>query len=1168
MKPISLSIKGLNSFEDEQYIDFINLTKNGFFGIFGPTGSGKSTILDGICLALYGEIPRGNVNFINLNSERTYVDFEFQISGEVNKKYKVSREFKRNKKTNTIESGKCKVVDITNDEIEVLAELVTGTTKKCQEIIGLKKEDFLRTVVLPQGKFSEFLKLTGAKRNDMLQRLFNLFEYGDDLKNKLKNSREIEDSRLNRIKGELQGIGSIEPEDIKNQEDLVKSKKKEYDLAGKECEILGEKLKDQTEIYAYQTEIKSYSSELDKLLSIKPDIDNKAVSLATYNNANQIKDIIVDFEKNTQELDNCNNKIAEIKIKKQESFKNKTEIEDKYNVAKLAHDNELPKLLISKENYSEALEKIKALKILNNKINECKIQEEELTSKISKLKADKEAKDKELTNLKTSIEETASFINDLKINPSYRSGVERGYQLSKELIKDSERKSKTVTEYDKLAKDLEGNNKLLGELNIKLDELKNQELAIQKEMNSLKEKPIGNHEDLIKLNDKKNLVTNAWKIKEDNSKCIENNINEIKESSKAREELVKIRDEQRASLEEFKINREKAKIENLALELRRSLKHGENCPVCGGLDHPYLHDDMKNLDEFYSDIDMYEKKIEQLSNTISEYDNKINKLDTDIIVLTKKIEDDKLDIESLDKSLLEFSPTDLKREADILGANIINFEKKKNKLELSEKECLREKASNESNKSSVLSKLEGISSRLESLDKEIIEQSNNIKFTEDKLAKLKIDFKVDDFESEYNKISEMASKLEDYEKEKAEKEKAVTRTEALFKNIEKEINPMNNELVALSTRKESLENSYNEQKTSLISKVGDLDLVEGCLSDIELKITNIKSSYKELDELKIKVESEYNSLNEDFIKEEQKKIGLDSRNNDTKNIIQKKLVELSFDSIDTVKSNFKEQVEIDNIAKEIKEYETKLAQLNSIIQSLKSKLGDRSVDEEEFKKLEQDLEEKKLAVSELNNNYILENQKLKQLKTRLESIKEVLERENKVEKKLAILKDLESLFKGNKFVEFLATERLKYVSREASTRLLDITGGSYGIETDDSGKFFIKDNKNGGVLRESSTLSGGETFLASLALALSLSAEIQLKGTAPLELFFLDEGFGTLDDNLLEVLMSSLEKIHNEKLKIGLISHVESVKQRVPVKLIVTPSKSGICGSTIKIEHN
>jgi exonuclease SbcC len=153
-------------------------------------------------------------------------------------------------------------------------------------------------------------------------------------------------------------------------------------------------------------------------------------------------------------------------------------------------------------------------------------------------------------------------------------------------------------------------------------------------------------------------------------------------------------------------------------------------------------------------------------------------------------------------------------------------------------------------------------------------------------------------------------------------------------------------------------------------------------------------------------------------------------------------------------------------------------------------------------------------------------------------------------------------------VEYVATERLKYVSREASVRLTEITGGSYGLETDDEGRFLIKDNKNGGVLRESSTLSGGETFLASLALALALSAEIQLKGTAPLELFFLDEGFGSLDENLLDVVMTSLERIHHEKLKVGIISHIESVKNRVPVKLIVTEAVTGEGGSRVSIDMN
>lgn len=172
-----------------------------------------------------------------------------------------------------------------------------------------------------------------------------------------------------------------------------------------------------------------------------------------------------------------------------------------------------------------------------------------------------------------------------------------------------------------------------------------------------------------------------------------------------------------------------------------------------------------------------------------------------------------------------------------------------------------------------------------------------------------------------------------------------------------------------------------------------------------------------------------------------------------------------------------------------------------------------------------------------------------------------------VEHQIGILEDLKGVSRGKRFVEYMAAERLKYISRSASRRLSEITNGSYELETNQEGEFVIRDNKNGGVLRAPATLSGGETFVTSLALALSLSEEIQLKGTAPLELFFLDEGFGSLDENLLDVVMTSLERIHNEHLKVGIISHVESVKARVPVRLIVSPAQSGIRGSKVEIEH-
>ncbi len=108
---------------------------------------------------------------------------------------------------------------------------------------------------------------------------------------------------------------------------------------------------------------------------------------------------------------------------------------------------------------------------------------------------------------------------------------------------------------------------------------------------------------------------------------------------------------------------------------------------------------------------------------------------------------------------------------------------------------------------------------------------------------------------------------------------------------------------------------------------------------------------------------------------------------------------------------------------------------------------------------------------------------------------------------------------------------------------------------------------NGGQRRSVDSLSGGETFLTSLSLSLALSSQIQLKGSSPLEFFFLDEGFGSLDIDLLDIVMESLENLHSEKLSIGIISHVEELKDRVPVKLLVESSDVGR-GSRVKIEYS
>ena len=169
------------------------------------------------------------------------------------------------------------------------------------------------------------------------------------------------------------------------------------------------------------------------------------------------------------------------------------------------------------------------------------------------------------------------------------------------------------------------------------------------------------------------------------------------------------------------------------------------------------------------------------------------------------------------------------------------------------------------------------------------------------------------------------------------------------------------------------------------------------------------------------------------------------------------------------------------------------------------------------------------------------------------SKKRVLEAEAKKAAKEAERSErLKKLLEGNKFMDFVAEEYLQNVAQNASSRLLSLTDGRYFLRYEGGGGgFTVGDNLNGGKTRGVYTLSGGETFLVSLSLALSLSQEICLRSLRPIEFFFLDEGFGTLDEHLVDTVMDSLERLKGEHFSIGIISHVEELKHRIEKKLIV-----------------
>lgn len=174
-----------------------------------------------------------------------------------------------------------------------------------------------------------------------------------------------------------------------------------------------------------------------------------------------------------------------------------------------------------------------------------------------------------------------------------------------------------------------------------------------------------------------------------------------------------------------------------------------------------------------------------------------------------------------------------------------------------------------------------------------------------------------------------------------------------------------------------------------------------------------------------------------------------------------------------------------------------------------------------------------------------------------EEMKEVFKRRDELANKLSLCRQLSDVLSSHSLLNFIAEEYLSEICFSASRTLLMLSSGKYDLVYDEvstvgKGKgFYVMDNTNCGELRGVSTLSGGETFLVSLSLALALSQAICEKTMRPVEFFFLDEGFGTLDADLTDVVLNSLEKLKGENFTIGLISHVPELKQRLQCKLLV-----------------
>jgi exonuclease SbcC len=162
-----------------------------------------------------------------------------------------------------------------------------------------------------------------------------------------------------------------------------------------------------------------------------------------------------------------------------------------------------------------------------------------------------------------------------------------------------------------------------------------------------------------------------------------------------------------------------------------------------------------------------------------------------------------------------------------------------------------------------------------------------------------------------------------------------------------------------------------------------------------------------------------------------------------------------------------------------------------------------------------------------------------------------------------VFKELAQELKADRLIAFLQQEALELLAIEGSGRLTSLSGGRYELVYR-ADEFLVVDRWNGDETRSVRTLSGGETFLASLALALALArqvASLAVTRHASLDSLFLDEGFGTLDPDTLEVVIEAIERLGGDGQVVGVITHVRELADRMPARIEIDPSERG---STIR----
>ena len=506
MKPIRLELKEFGPYKNE-IIEWDKIINEPIFLITGKTGSGKSTLFDAITYALYNKTTGGkDIASLRtktaLDKDKTQVNFDFELSG---KKYRIERTLAYLKAGNkNLTSGKVALMQYNDESLEVIATKEQEVKEKVEELIGLDDKQFCQIIILPQGKFKEFLLSKSSEKKETLRSLFNTYFYQKFVEQLQEQAKKLDSSHKQK---ENELITRFEQFDI--EEELTKF---EYLKDENFEEIL-------SIIYLQEETIKNEKKELLKLERSFSKEKEKFIELSKLN------DKFIQLKNNKLELANLSEKedyykslrlevekLKELQKSKDKIIEYSTLLNKQSQLRKLEKD-----LLIDTDKYKLDLENNKKLQL---ELNAQKDNIEELRKETIDYKFFYNNSN-ELNSAKANIKIYSKTLEELALRKETYKELDSRLKVSKEgYLEDIEEKNILESSIGKLKLEIlkkEQDVEKLEEYNNKFSEVNDKSLKLtldKKQLEELEAEKKKLEQEVILLNkNKEQEVLNGFLLK-------------------------------------------------------------------------------------------------------------------------------------------------------------------------------------------------------------------------------------------------------------------------------------------------------------------------------------------------------------------------------------------------------------------------------------------------------------------------------------------------------------------------------------------------------------------------------------------------------------------------------------------------------------------------------